>query len=261
MKALIAGDIHGNIDHLEMLLRQCDAVDASHLVACGDFGFWPHMEWGLEFMGDVDAACEMSGVTLIWVDGNHDNHDRLEEMRCDPATQWSGELMRTSGSTWHCGRGMSFTLGDLECVGFGGAYSVDWMHRREGRDWWAGELITREQVDAMRERRAGRRADVLFTHEAPVAGERPASKYAPDDLSYKDEIPESIEQRLLMAEVTDIARADVQFTGHHHVRRSFVREGVDGHRTSVQVLARDTMGGESFYVLECSREGVLSLVS
>jgi predicted phosphodiesterase len=266
MRAVVAGDVHGNIDHLYMLLDVCESYEASHLIACGDFGFWPHMEWGREFLDEVELGCADRDVTLIWIDGNHDNHDVIAEMQSDPLTGWDGELMRVSSHVWHCGRGAAFELGDLSCVGFGGAYSVDWMHRDEGVSWWAGELITREQVDAFRARadaracasgRAG--VDVLFTHEAPVAGGHPASQGADDDLSYKDEIAESIAQRMLMAEVTDIARADVQFTGHHHVRRSFVREA-GGHRTSVHVLARDTMGAESFYVLDCTCKGLETLM-
>lgn len=254
MRAVIAGDVHGNVDHVRFLMEVCRDVDARFLVVVGDFGFWPHVDWGREFLEFVEFEAQWSDLHVLWVDGNHENHDELDRLRDGLSDD---DLTVVSPHVFHVPRGCRFELGGLLCVGFGGALSVDASHRREGESWWRQELVSRGQVDRLRWRMehadwGGRAVDVLFTHEAPLA----SGMYAPahhgvDELSYKDVIPESLAQRRLISEVADLVRPRMQFCGHHHVRRTFDRTFGDGSTCEVQVLGRDTMGADSYFVLEC----------
>lgn len=254
MRAVIAGDVHGNVDHVRFLMEVCRDVDASFLVVVGDFGFWPHYDWGVDFLEFVEAEAQYSDVFVLWIDGNHDNHDVLDQKR---ESLLDDDLTVISPHVFHVPRGCRFELGGLQCVGFGGALSVDASHRREGDTWWSQELVSRGQIDRLRERVEhpdwdGRAIDVLFTHEAPLAsGMRAPAHHGVDELSYKDVISESLAQRRLISEVTDLLRPSVQFCGHHHVRRTFERTFGDGSTCEVQVLGRDSMGADSYVVLDC----------
>lgn len=271
MRVVVAGDVHGNDAHLRMLLDVCVVEGAPFLVVCGDFGFWPHMDWGREFIEIAQLEAHSRDVCVIWIDGNHDNHDVLEsmlqpykEMECGPG--FDGLVpIGDSGTLMWCPRGWTFQLDELTCMGFGGGISVDREHRREGESWWSGEAITREQVDDVRAviapagvpyTRAGF-VDVVFSHEAPLAnGMFAPAKGGVDDLSYKDVIPESLDQRRLISELVDVVKPERVFCGHHHVRRTFTRRYEGGAELvfpecRVDVLGHDHSGADSYTILEC----------
>ena len=84
MRVLFAGDIHGNTDHMSWVGRQAHAEGCDYIVACGDFGYWPHFEFGQSFLRHVDDVCRDAGVNLVWVDGNHENHE-TRGSSADPA--------------------------------------------------------------------------------------------------------------------------------------------------------------------------------
>lgn len=48
--------------------------------------------------------------------------------------------------------------------GLGGAFSVDYHHRTEGKDWWPNEEPTQEEAEKLV---AGGPLDILITHDAP----------------------------------------------------------------------------------------------
>lgn len=243
-RVMFCGDVHGSVRHFEFLVGEAVKRDVSLLVACGDFGFWPHMRFGVEFLERVDGLCERAGVDVLWVDGNHENHDVLDELR--------GEFgddapVATSVRSWWLPRGCVTTVGELSVMGYGGAWSVDWRHRVKGVTWWEQELIDADHVDALP---CDRDVDVLVTHETPLSADRGM-------LSYKDDYWDSVQQRRLMTDVVASVKPRAVFSGHHHVRATF-RAGTPEHPL-VNVLDRDDSGADSFFVLDASRVGLAEL--
>jgi Icc-related predicted phosphoesterase len=97
--------------------------------------------------------------------------------------------------------------------------------------FWAQELVTREQVDAL----TAQKVDILVTHEAPQ-GMR---------LGHKDSSPESVAQRDLVQEIQDKVQPALHVCGHHHVQASWTNGG-----TEVRVLGRDGMNDLSVMLVD-----------
>lgn len=228
-RVMFAGDIHGNIDHAQWVIETADANNCTHIIACGDFGYWVHLPWGRKYLNKVAQLAESYNIHILWVDGNHENHDILREL----VEKHGDKAPINTPNEWvqWIPRGCKFKIGDTTFMGYGGAYSVDWMHREEGRTWWRGELINPYHVDQLSEDHV----DFLVTHEAPLGKE----------ISYKDDIPVSVSQRALVSEIVNKVTPDVVVSGHHHTQAKWYID-----ETEVNVLGRDGMGNESILIYD-----------
>lgn len=246
MRVLFAGDIHGNTDHMSWVGRIAHVEACDYIVACGDFGYWPHFEFGQSFLRHVDDVCRDAGVNLVWVDGNHENHDVLSSLRGD-----GDDLVFTGERHAWLPRGAVIQLGDLTVMGHGGAYSVDWEERSEGVSWWRGETISEGDLRRLAERQLPD-VDILVTHEAPF----PEGDLV-QPLTYKDYIPASWAQRERVTDIVGMVEPSLVFCGHHHRRASFFTDPTaSGKQVRVNVLGRDTMGGESVFVMDMTHADV-----
>lgn len=215
--------------HARWVIETASESDCTHIIACGDFGYWVHMNHGRKFIDNVAELAEANDIHILWVDGNHENHDILHEL----VTEYGDTRPIDTPNEWvrWIPRGCKFRIGDTTFMGYGGAYSVDWKQRVEGHSWWRGELINPYHVDALPEESV----DILVTHEAPLGKE----------ISYKDEIPVSVAQRALVSEIVDKVQPEVVICGHHHTRATWhIGE------TQVNVLGRDGMGEESVLIYD-----------
>ena len=240
MKAMFAGDMHGNTSHAKWLFRKAYDYNVDTIIACGDFGYWPHYKSGERYLELIDDLAAQSGTTLMWVDGNHENHDLLDDLA---ACYGTADPIPTGRHSYWIPRGCVFNLGDLTLMGYGGAWSVDWDHRVKGLSWWPQETIDAAHVASL----PSVKVDILVTHEAPLG-------IGTDALSYKDLIKESVDQRRLITEVVDRVNPEVVFCGHHHTRETF--RGATRHEPLVHVLGRDESGRDSFFVLDMDAESL-----
>jgi Icc-related predicted phosphoesterase len=229
MKVLFAGDIHGNIQHLEWLYAHAHKNEVNTIIACGDFGYWVHLPFGKKFLARCVSLAEANNIPLMWIDGNHENHDLLDDLR----TQHGDTSPIPTPNEWvkWIPRGCRFDMNGYTFMGYGGAYSVDWKDRELGRSWWKQELISPYHIDTLSEEEV----DVLITHDAPYGVE----------LTYKDDIPVSVYQRELVLEIQQKVKPRFHVCGHHHVRAIWDSEG-----TEVHVLGRDTMEDDSVLIME-----------
>jgi len=227
-KILFAGDIHGNIKHAEWLFKHASKNGVTHIIACGDFGYWVHMAFGKKFINRVAHLAEKNNIRFYWVDGNHENHDILDDL----VREHGASAPIPTPNEWLCyiPRGCRFTIGGKTIMGYGGAYSVDWDQRIAGHSWWRQELINEYHLDGI----APEKVDILVTHEAPL-GKR---------ISYKDDIRISVRQRELISELVEKVQPDYHFCGHHHTRETWTVGD-----TLVNVLGRDTMEDDSVFIL------------
>jgi Icc-related predicted phosphoesterase len=165
----VVGDVHGDIDHFKWVVNRA-RKHAGLIVQVGDFGFMPKAKWFAGFIAEVDAALASAGMAMLWIDGNHDDHDSIRNREW-PVTDEG--LLRTSKHTFHWPRGLALTIGDCRCIGLGGAYSIDkdWRLEQEqliGEDrilWWEEELIS---PDEEARTIAAAPADLMFCHDAPT---------------------------------------------------------------------------------------------
>jgi Icc-related predicted phosphoesterase len=228
-KVMFAGDIHGNLDHAEWLFGHAREQGVNVIIACGDFGYWPHYRWGEKFLNAVAEMAEKNDIKFYWVDGNHENHDLLDDLvethGADNPIPMYNENMN------YIPRGCVFTIGSKKIMGYGGAYSWDWKHRELGLSWWKQELINDYKVDELPEQKV----DILVTHEAPLGKQ----------ISYKDDIAISVHQRELVSEIQSKVNPALHVCGHHHTRETW-----NNGDTEVHVLGRDEMEADSVLIID-----------
>lgn len=227
-KIMFAGDIHGNTEHARWLFSHAEENGVTHIIACGDFGYWVHLPSGKKFVNKVAQLAKEHNIEFFWVDGNHENHDIIDDL----VRQHGADNPIPTPNNWvrYIPRGCRFTIGDKTLMGYGGAYSVDWQHRTAGYSWWSQELINERHLDTI----PAEKVDILITHEAPLG----------KIISYKDEIPVSVFQRELVSELVEKVQPDYHFCGHHHTRETW-----NIGNTVVNVLGRDTMEDDSVFIL------------
>lgn len=160
-------------------------------------------------IGSKKAGIDRVLVTL----GNHEDWRRVLIAQEDYAP---GRAIRVSDVVWLLPRPFRFRIGGRDVLSLGGASSVDKAHRTPGRVWFAEELIT----DAMEAAAiAGGAADLLLTHESPVAAvpevrrilERNPHEFLVEAISV------STAQRERVQRVLDATGARMHMHGHMHV--------------------------------------------
>ena len=120
----ITGDIHGDPTRFskEAFPEQSKMTKEDYVIVCGDFGLvWDQMEsrteeYWLNWL-------QNKPFTTLFVDGNHENHDRLDAM---PVSEWNGGNVHfVRPNVIHLMRGQVFTLCEKTFFTFGGASSHD----------------------------------------------------------------------------------------------------------------------------------------
>jgi len=143
-KILITGDVHGSpIQHLNYRkIKPGTLTEDDFLIILGDFGVI------------FGKPCSEERYILDWfnrkpwttfvVGGNHDDWDRLRVLPYED-TPW-GRLQRISHRVFFIPNGTILYIGDRKIFCMGGAMSTDRYMRVEGKNWWAGEIATNEEM-------------------------------------------------------------------------------------------------------------------
>ena len=220
MKILCVGDVHGNTSALcNVAFPQARKNDCSLLVQVGDLGFWEHMDEGRRFLDKVSKHLVRNDLTLYWIDGNHENHPKLW---ADYAPAGPEGLCLIRPNLYYIPRGTVFKLGDVTCLGLGGAFSIDKLWRvgkelmddRPGTLWWPTEMTRFEDAEKAKSEAIEKGpVDIMFTHDCPTGTDVPGIHSAD-----KWKWPETWQNRDLLREVFDVVQPKLLVHGHYHVR-------------------------------------------
>lgn len=204
-KVSFFGDWHGNLPFAASAISAAFSEAGSELyIHVGDFGFWrPGSEESDHptYLADLETLLAAQDRTLLFVDGNHEDHLWLQEfpLGADGLREISPHLL-------HVPRGAAFTVRGKKFVGFGGARSIDRKFRTEGETWFTEELISFEDLQALK---LQGEAAVLITHEAPEAPWIHGGIDAATDIS-------ADEQRYFVTEARRALSPQLLVHGHHH---------------------------------------------
>lgn len=166
----VTGDCHSDFVRFnkENFPEQEEMTKDDFVIICGDFGgVWNMNEeskrekWWLDWL-------EKKSYTTLFVDGNHENFDRLDNY---PVEEWNGgKVHKIRPSVIHLMRGQVFQLAGKKIFTFGGAASHDisggilepdapdfkakkkeldqaWKpYRINHVSWWAQELPSEEEM-------------------------------------------------------------------------------------------------------------------
>ena len=162
--AFIIGDLHGSerewTEGVDPLLRAGDTA-----IVTGDFGIG--MMHGPMSEDRFYDWIEQKPYTVLVVEGNHENFDRLNAY---PISHWhGGRVHRIRRNIIHLMRGEIYEIEGKRVFAFGGGYSLDKALREPGVSWWPEELPSEEEYENARThlREANRRVDYIITHTAP----------------------------------------------------------------------------------------------
>lgn len=238
----VTGDCHADFDRFSKSIfpEQNEMTKEDYVIICGDFGgVWnkdkesARETWWMDWL-------EEKPFTTLFVDGNHENFDRL----CSyPVEEWhGGRVHKIRPSVIHLMRGQVFEIAGKKIFTFGGASSHDisggilepddpqfkqkkkeldrgWKPYRINRiSWWAQELPT---VDEMEEGRRnleanGNKVDFIVSHCCSSSTQvfLGGGLFQPD---YLTDYLEEIRQRVTFKK---------WFFGHYHDNRNVNAEEI-----------------------------------
>lgn len=201
------GDTHGNFQMFgtNHFPEQKEMSRSDYVIICGDFGgIWadtPNERYWLDWLED-------KLFTTLFVDGNHENFDRLNALLVQ---EWhGGKVHEIRHHILHLMRGQVFDIEGYTFFTMGGATSHDiwdgildpasptfeedyWLKRRtrqmfrvKGVSWWEQEMPSEDEyVEAFRNlERVGYEADYIITHCAPTSVQQKLNPdFTPDPLT------------------------------------------------------------------------------
>jgi len=190
----ITGDCHAEFGKFSMkrFPEQRELTREDFVIVCGDFGIWhdcPEERYWLDWMSE-------KSFTLLFVDGNHENFDRLKNEF--PTVDFhGGKAHKIRDNIYHLMRGYVFDLCGKKFFAFGGASShdiqdgilsfddypnkralVDDYNRRTKAgqklrinkvSWWKDELPTKYEMQRGRDnlKKVNYKVDYVVSHCLP----------------------------------------------------------------------------------------------
>ena len=122
----ITGDTHGQFERrftTGSFPEQKDMTKSDYVIICGDFGgIWDRARESDSEKHWLDWFNDRS-YTLLFIDGNHENFDRIESY---PEKEWhGGRIHEIRPYVYHLMRGQVFEIDGKKIFTFGGAASHD----------------------------------------------------------------------------------------------------------------------------------------
>ena len=244
----ITGDTHGDVRRFNnnSFYEQKEMTKDDYVIILGDFG----MVW--DYSGESRYEkywldwLDKKPFTTLFIDGNHENHDRLDAMEVE---QWhGGKVHKVRPSVIHLMRGQVFDIEGLKVFTFGGARSHDikdgvlepgdprikrWskdydkLFRINKMSWWDRELPSEAEMEEGRQNldKIDWTVDFILTHctSASTTAVIGSGNYGQDILTkYLQEIKEKLTYKKW-------------FFGHHHIDKVISAEEICLFEQIVQV--------------------------
>lgn len=198
-----AGDWHANTRWACTMIEHAKEQGADCVVHLGDYGY----SFTRSFLKDIQAALYRTKMTLYFVDGNHEDFDRLHAF---PLA--ADGTRKVSARVFHLPRGHRFQWAGLRFLACGGGVSVDRHRRAEGKSWWPQEEITADDIARCE---SDGHTDVLLSHDCPAGVDIPflgkTEFHFPPDAIRRSNV-----HRTKLLAVAAAAEPSLIFHGHYH---------------------------------------------
>ena len=191
----LTGDTHGDWRRFSTsnFPDQREMTRDDVIIVCGDFGIWHDTKEERYWLNWLAKK----PFTVCFVDGNHENFDRLYGGEFPEIDYCGGKAHKIRDNIYHLERGYVFEICDKKIFAFGGASSHDiddgildrddyvndddfydacYRYRKYGKSfrinhlsWWKEELPSQEEMDRGIDslNKVGWKVDYIVTHCAP----------------------------------------------------------------------------------------------
>lgn len=217
-RVFITGDTHGGAAYGLKKLNSSSFKEAreltkdDYLIIAGDFGYI----WNKDKPSDEELYWydwfNKKKFTTLFVDGNHENFDRIEKL--PEVKMFGGEVGKLTDSIYHLKRGEVYDINDIKIFTFGGGTSIDKWRRREFVSWWSQEQPNHREYNhgIMNLNECDWKVDVVITHDCPVSiyDMMDFEKY--EDISQLQKYLENIKSKLSFKK---------WYFGHYHIDHDF----------------------------------------
>ena len=162
----IAADTHSEID-MDKVINYFDdemtyenLTKDDYLIILGDVSF-DYNPWLIRTLQSLP-------VTVLFIDGNHDNIDLLNEY--DEEMWCGGKVHFIEEDIIHLMRGQVYEIEGNTFFSFGGGMSIDKDMRREGYNWWSDEMPSEEEYEEgiINLEQHNYTVDYVLTHSGPL---------------------------------------------------------------------------------------------
>lgn len=175
-RIFLTGDLHGHVDIGKLIKFAKTNTGKSlnkqdYMIILGDFGLVFHLSWSnkseLEYLEWLDKEAPW---TTLFLDGNHENFDRLDNYGIYPLEDfYGGQVSKINNSVLHLLRGQSYLINDISFLVMGGADSIDKNLRTPHYNWWIQEQISHPQITNAIKTYDDVNFDFILTHCAPTS--------------------------------------------------------------------------------------------
>lgn len=211
----ITGGCHGGFDRFEND-KFSNLTKNDYVIICGDFGGILDQNKRARYERKRIKQLSKMKFTTLFVDGNHENFDRLYSY---PIIEWhGGKVHKINSSIFHLMRGEIYEIDNKKIFAFGGASCHDIPdgildddnlekideydkrhagYRIRGYNWWDLELPTdgelRNGLDNLC--KVNNKVDYIISHCAPTSIQNAFNPYYPDNklTKYFEEIKDKVE--------------------------------------------------------------------
>ena len=214
----ITGDTHIPVDirklNTDNFPEQKNLTKDDFVIILGDFGLLWSNDWDNKELY-WKKWLEDKPFTTLFIDGNHENFDRLNAYKVE--TWHGGKVHKISDSIIHLMRGQVFTIDNRKVFTFGGAYSHDRGLATLSADidrgvcWWDEEMPTLQEMKEGRKNLAvnGNQVDYILTHDIPTRAYMRLYSH-PTYLNCLNDY---------LSEIQMNTKFKKWFAGHHHINK------------------------------------------
>ncbi len=226
MTTFVTGDTHSDpLKRFEKLFGWVEQKGKTPLtkddvvLIAGDFG----VVWGdgtpkdIRIENSILDTLESMPFTTLFIDGNHENFDRL--MRFPVESRYCGNVGVLRPSVLHLRqRGHVYSIGGRKIWCFGGGISVDKNYRKEGSSWWSQEEPSDEEYryGMSQLEKHNWEVDFVVTHAGP-SGAVESMKLPPLRESFGGMVNEYDPVSPYLEHVSRKLRFNKWFFGHYHM--------------------------------------------
>jgi hypothetical protein len=167
----VTGDTHGELDISKLSAKRwpegITLTKNDYLIIAGDFGLlWDNVPSKKELYWTEWLTNKP--WTTLFVDGNHENHVRLQALPREE--KFGGIVGKVNDSIYHLRRGEIYVIDNNKIFTFGGAYSIDKPNRIQGISWWPEEMPSYAETSYALEKLYEHQysVDYIIAHNCPT---------------------------------------------------------------------------------------------